>query len=434
MLLRPGKLANRGQTLFDRWGYPVFGYDLLAAGELPDDVVHTRASGDTAFDANGVLHALSDNEPAFDHEYVNGVWVPRGLRSWSSRQNRLWRSQEFDHADWTPASVVVTPNSNPGLVNGTTAYTMASNGGPALARIRQSRSMSVAGEKMLAGFYVRYINNPWVAIRFAGSALSAAAYAWFNIETGELGSILNNIVGYDIIDYGDNGYLIWAQTTADGTTPSAANVEICLADSDGSTSAIAAGAQVELLAAQHEPTSYPTAYVPSLGSSAAASAVPFTKITDLSTIPGYSTSEGTIAVKVRTGVYQDQNNPTVFDLSDGTNNERIVMYANIVGEDFRLSVRNGAATAWQQSGLSSLEPNTEYTAVLAWKSNDFAATVNGEALVTDASAVVPVDAVLFRVGTQYNADNNHMNGNFQRALYFNRRLTNDAVLALGAGL
>jgi hypothetical protein len=151
---------------------------------------------------------------------------------------------------------------------------------------------------------------------------------------------------------------------------------------------------IDVWGAQLEAGAFATSYIPTIASTVTRSA-------DVATITGslfsqwYNQSEGGFIVEADTVQSVD---PSATAASDGTLNNRIQLF---FGAASHLFVRVGGVT---QADLDagSITLNTPAKLAAAYKLNDFAASLNGGAAVTDTSGSLPT-ADRLSIGTNPSA-------------------------------
>ena len=144
--------------------------------------------------------------------------------------------------------------------------------------------------------------------------------------------------------------------------------------------------------------------------------------------PWFNATEGTIAVKYRTGADLVTTRAAVFD-DGGFNNTISAVGANSGGSGPTFDVFVGGVS---QAGIpagSINAANTTFTLAGAYKANDFAASRNGSVAATDTSGTLPTVTTL-RLGQQLNSG--YLNGWVQSFSYYPRRLSNTELQTLTA--
>ena len=166
--------------------------------------------------------------------------------------------------------------------------------------------------------------------------------------------------------------------------------------------------------AQLEEGAFPTSYIKTTGSTATRSA-------DVASIPvadfGYNQNEGTLFAEVVDYTSKPTGSNYVVSLDDNTasNRNQIIRYNNAWIYDVKVS---NVTQVSQNLGTT----NDPAKVAFAFKLNDFAATEDGDAVVTDTSGTVP-NVTKMTIGSAYN-NSAQLNGHIKSIKYYPRRLTN----------
>jgi hypothetical protein len=173
---------------------------------------------------------------------------------------------------------------------------------------------------------------------------------------------------------------------------------------------------------QHEIGAYATSYVPTLSASATRGADSANK-TGISSLIGQT--EGTLFADF---FYIGNTAAEIIDLSDGTENNRIMFYVNSANEG-QVYVTNGGTTGGliTASGFTAT-PNTEYKIAIGYKANDLVVYINGTQRGTDTSVTIPATSKL--TISNGGAGNYPMASRVAQALVFKTRLTNAEMAEL----
>ena len=137
---------------------------------------------------------------------------------------------------------------------------------------------------------------------------------------------------------------------------------------------------------------FPTSYIKTEGSSVARSAD-----VDSADISAQLGAENTLFVSARTGL----DAGVVCQIDDGTENERYRIERNSSNE-LRLFVTDGGVEQVGASGLNlgTVADETDFKLAIRLAANDFAASLDGAAVVTDTSGSLPtVDTIRFGMDT-----------------------------------
>ena len=167
--------------------------------------------------------------------------------------------------------------------------------------------------------------------------------------------------------------------------------------------------------------SYATSYIKTTSSSA-------TRVADACYKTGISSLIGqTEGVLFADFVYLGEKQSEVIDISDGTENNRIMIYITSVGV-FSVYVTTSGTTDGFILTSYSLTAGSRYKVAVAYKSNDIAFYVNGSSLGTDNSATIPATSKL--TISNGGASNYLLASQFNQAVIFKTRLTNAELASL----
>lgn len=181
--------------------------------------------------------------------------------------------------------------------------------------------------------------------------------------------------------------------------------------------------------AQLEAGSFPTSYIPTTSASVTRSADVASLAT--SSFP-YSSTTGTVIINATPPNYPAATsggiNPTVFSLTDGTLNNRIMILRAVgtIDPTFRVSVAGADQALFAPATTGNWPNGATRTVAVAWAANDFAMSVNGGAVATDTSGTIPTVNVL-SLGNI--ASGGLFNGYIRQITYIPRRLTNAELQA-----
>jgi hypothetical protein len=407
---------------------PTLLLDFASAPRLVDPrASFVRASTGRFEDPLGVLRTAPANTPRWWWNPVTGA--PQGVLFEPARTNLCLRSEEFDNASHTKTNLTVTANTAVGPDGATTMDTLAATatGGS----VSQAVTIT-AGNAISVSLFLR-ANS----VSFASCTVTDGANAvvcWFNLATGVVGT---NTAGATTVlfshatieDYGGGLYRCTLTCTTATSTLFTVAWSPCAADNASSAngnSVFAVGEQIEAPAA----TSAASSYIPTTTASVTRSADSL--IVPVANIP-FSQTEGTLLLEWVNRRHATGN----------------IVYGGI-GDAFANTIyltRSGASSLFMTAitasvsqsliGKAGVALDTEGTitrAIMAWKLNDMAFTIDGQVPVADTVATVPTGPVRIGIGgTPYNAPTGSQPGvPMRRAVYWNRRLSNADMQTLTA--
>jgi hypothetical protein len=350
-----------------------------------------------------VLQAAANNIARFDHNPVTGESL--GLLIEEQRANLLLRSEDFTVSPWDASLVGTSTRGNdktaPGFMLG--LITATSSGGG----IRQSRSGLSSGQVYALSFYMQSSTTSVSVIFENGTSAFGATHSATINPTNGTASAISGFTSVSAQQLG-SGY-IYTLITAPAGGLLIANIEWRITNS---------GASILLGRPQLEAGAFPTSYIPTVASSV-------TRAADAASMTGanfsswYRDDEGTLYGEMSQPVANTQMFPIGFL---GGSTDQISVYFPASSSLGFYVVNAGVAQANMAGASNAVPPNVFGKAAGAYRSNDFALSVNGSATLTDTSGTIPVvDRMTLRTsGTQ----------NIRKLAYYPSRLSNANLQAL----
>lgn len=424
--------GGRGAGHISRWSAPLIGAPALSinflSGTLDSRVTFTRASTATFVGSNGLIQSAAINIPRFDYDPV--TLAAKGLLIEEQRINLQTYSEQFDNAVWN-ASVSLTIAAN----------TTTSPDGTNTAD-RGTRTTTAAGENMRRAVTTQAINTTYtlsvyVKANTAGARLYVRNLAvnntittgvvQFNPADGTVSTTYGSAyVGKATMTAVGNG---WYRCSITGTTPAVVATNfIDIGVTDG-TSAVGGNAanSVFIWGAQLEAGAFVTSYIPTVASSV-------TRSPDIASITGtnfsswYNASEGSFVA-----TYEASPNTftTYLAASNGVVAQNSMHMDNDGAGNMRVAYYSGSSAVALLSLGAVGTINAVNNIATAYKVNDFAASRNGGAVVTDTAGAVPVSVTQLNIGADPSgAAVNVSNTHIRKITYYNKRLLNSQLQTL----
>lgn len=391
--------------------------DFQTGAPLDSRITFTRSTTATFVGSDGFIQTAAINSPRFG--YDPATLTAKGLLIEEARTNLTPYSADYSFWGNVFAGVTANQGTSPDGLNN--ASKIVPNNGQASSWISQVGIPASTGTHTLTvyakpagltafqiGFFNTTDNDRFAVYTLSGSGSVASSSA------GTTASIQN----------AGNGWyrcILTFTTTGTGST----QVQVARLSSgtgDGVNGWLVWGAQLEAGA-------FATSYIPTVGSTV-------TRTADIATMTGtnfsswYNASEGTFVSSFEASpntftTYVAASNGVVAQNSmhmdnDGSGNMRVAYYSG-----------SSAVALLSLGAVGTL--NVANKVATAYKVNDFAASRNGGAVVTDTAGAVPVGVVQLNIGADPSgAAVNVSNTHIRSITYYPSRLTNVELQALSS--
>jgi len=351
--------------------------------------------------------------PRFDYDPV--TLQPRGLLVEEARTNRTLQSEDFTLAPWAAAVTGTSTRVNAGLYKGFMrglVTATSANGG-----IRQIHSGLTSGKAHAVSFYLDGATPVLYVLEDGSAAYGQPCSATLNPANGT-SSALTGITGVTSVPFGA-GYIFTVILPAAGGTLTA-NQEIRCPNS---------GESFGFGRPQFEEGAFATSYMPT-GAAIVTRAVDTGLIQGANFASFYNQAEGTIFVEFDCFANAAITVYETLTISDGTysNMIRIFEYNGSIGSAVSIggAVTKGGVNQADLQWVGAYTPNTPVKVALAYKANDFAVSVNDNAVITDTIGTLPT------VDRMYIGGINIFSGHLRSIAYYPTRLSNAQLQALTA--
>lgn len=401
--------------------------DTLSNSGRPHDLLTVdRNSIGTFVDRDRLIKSAANNVLRYDHDPITGA--PLGALIEAAITNRLLRSQEFDNAAWTKNDVTITADAVVAPDGTTTADTLTENSATATHQVQQSAAIS-AGQTLTLSVWVKAgSGSRWVVLLLAGA--SGTAFAHFNPGDGSAGDV-GVTGGYTSAsaraEQYPNGWWRFSLSCVTVTDTSvAAQIRTKVTNGGVSSYAGDGASSTHLWGAQLEALLWPTSYIPTTSATVQRSG---DNVTLATTLFKYNALQGTLLCDVSVPRIVTST-VGALSLSDGGVNERIALMLRFSNVSQMTINQGGVAQVATDLSADSPAAGAVRRLAMAWRADDVAGSVNGSAVVTDTSAVLPTVNTL-RLGTG-GGSTGQISGHLRRAAYISRRMTNAELQALTA--
>ena len=401
---------------------------------IPSSVTHTgRASTATYIGSNGLIQTAASGAARYSYNPLNLAAAPALLLE-AAATNLLTRSGEVGGTDWAITSTTSTAPGATAPDGAATARLISDTSGSVAGWVDQYITVADDSSTYVLSMYVKAGTSAQSSMRAylvgGSSAFANGARLDYNWSTG-VATTSFDAVGGGVIDVG-NGWKRLYVLIKNNSTGNTSFVARLLPDN----SSVGATGNCYAWGAQVEVGTYPTSYIPTTSATVTRAAdtstsAATTRAADLPLMTGTNFSswfrpdEGTFIVSTSA---QHTANTHIFDVTRGTGGwgPRLQLtnpsVPNIANVNDSLGVDVSAALAG--SALS-------VTAV-AYKTNDYALTVNGSAVYTDMSASVPTSLAELRLGVSP-VSTDQLNGHIRSLRYYPKRLTNAELQTITQG-
>lgn len=387
----------------------------FATGVLNPAITFTRASAGYRFNSAGLLVSEATDVSRFSHDPV--AFTPRGLLIEDASSGLLTYSEDFANAAWTKTRASVTSNAVAAPDGTTTADKLVEDGTAANSHCVQQSPSYVAGTTYAFSVFVKADTRSMIMMQFPNAAFTSTLRTWFNIGTGAVGTTAAGVTAY-IQNVGGGWYRCCVIATA--TVTAAAATLICMVTTDNVTNYDGDSVSgLYLWGANIRGDDSLTSYVKVVAS-------PVVRAADiaLATNPAALTHQCWI-IKGRTprkSAGGAVNMP--FCIDDGSSsNRRCLQYRT---DNTLAFIATSAGATQCLISLGVVVPDTDFAASVRWADNNFAASLNGTAVVTDVSGSNPTGLTTTRVGR--GAGGNYWNSTVR--FIETRRTATDAELVL----
>lgn len=398
--------------------------DFANAQAVDGRITFTRASTATRVNSKGLIEAVASGVPRIDYDPV--TMACKGLLIEEARTNLLTYSEQFDNAAWTKTRSSITANAATAPDGSTTADKIVEDATASNSHFIAGPVVStVSGTAYSLPIFIKSAERSWVFITGHSSSFGSGVFAFFNAATGAVGTTAGCTATCTPVG---NGWFRASITATATVTGSQVAYQLNLTTGDATYSHTGDGTSgLYIWGAQIEAGAFATSYIPTVASQV-------TRAADVASMTGanfsqwYRADEGTFVVQGDV-TFSGSTYPTLLDVDDGTWSNTIYVSSRSATTTGRMEAAVGG-TSQVAVDSTTLVSGSPFTEAVAYKLNDYALSVNGNAAVTRTTATVPtVDRL--RIGCE-RGTSNFINGHIARTAYFPKRLANGELQALTA--
>jgi len=362
-------------------------YDFVT-GALPTGVSFTRASSGWRYNSAGLLVSETTDAPRF--QYDPAALTPRGLLIEDAATNIPTYSEQFDNAAWSKtrssitANAIVAPDGTTTmdkLVEDTSSGThiLTRNYSFAAGTTYTQQIFAKAGERQY--FVINFVSNV-----FGGVGTQTAV---FNLGAGTVHSVTSLVTAH-IQNVGSGIYRCTASCLA--TSSNSQPLTLALSTDGTVTSYTGDGTSgLYVWGYQMTATDFASSYIPTT-SAAVARAAEMALITNpLALADQCWIVKGRTPRKIAGGATN-----VAMQADDGSGNNRRSLHYGTDGKLHVIATVGGVDQC--DLDLGAVANDTDFAVAIRWADNNFAASLNGGAIVTDVSGSNPLGFTTARVG------------------------------------
>ena len=158
--------------------------DLSLTSSLPAWMTLTRVSTKTYIGSDGLIKTAASGAPAFEY---NSQGIPIGLSIEPAATNICLYSQDYTAAAWVNGGVTITDGQVAPDGNSTASLVTETNTSP---NVKQTVSIT-AGQLVTRSLFLKRGNTDWVKVSLSdATTYQNGVTAWFNVATGQKGSVI----------------------------------------------------------------------------------------------------------------------------------------------------------------------------------------------------------------------------------------------------
>lgn len=363
-------------------GNAIVFYD-FTIGSMPAGISFTRASTGYRYNSAGVLVSEATDVARFQYDPV--TLAPLGLLVEEASTNLLTYSEEFDNAAWSKPNATITANAVAAPDGTTTADAVTENTlnithGP-------GRTPTFAATTYVFNARAKPNTRGWIYMYLDPARFGGAGYTYFNVTTGAVGTVLAGATAFTTLEA--NG-LYRCTVIATATSAGGGNIGIGLATGDGGGSYLGDGTSgLYMWGAELVAASAATSYIKTT-SAAATRAADIALITNANAL-----TDQCWVIRARTPrTIAGAGACNLMQVDNGGTSRRCIYYQ--AGRLYMLA--QNAAVTQCQIDLGAIGNNTDFTVACRWADNNFAASLNGGAIVTDLSGTNPLGLTTAVIG------------------------------------
>jgi len=402
-----------------------FAADKSLAARIGPTLAITRATSATFFNSSGLIETAASGVARFGYDPVSRI--SKGLLVEQVRTNLLLQSEDNGNAVWTNNSSTDAQDNIIAPDGTLTADSMIDTAASTIHYMQQVSQAHTSAAVVTFSTYIKEGDQPIVALFEVGASLGT----FFNLTDQTTATFNADPTSSSITDVGNGWFRLSITFTSTGTT---STVRIYSSQSMVTATYLGAGTNAYFMwGSQFEAGELATSYIPTTTVSVTRNAdVPST--TDLTWL---NTAEGTLFTDIDapTHLLGGGGTPFIIAIDDGTAVDRILQTLDREPAHWDVHAFLTAASANTVVALDTTinaVGGERLRVANAWKANDHALSVNGNASILDATVTVPAGLTVLRLGEP--GEVQQLNTHYREIRYYNVRKDNTFIESLSNGI
>jgi hypothetical protein len=422
---------------------PSLNLDFTNSRSVDPRITFTRSSTATRINHLGVLETVAANIPRLDYDPV--TLACKGLLIEEARTNTIRNSKNTGATVGVVGSGGVIPTywavtGSPGTVVREVIGTGVIDGAEyidlRLSGTTSTTNFGYAFEPSTGGVSGT-IGQTWtegVSVALIGGSLSNVGY--IKLQLTERDGAGAGLASYGVTDVKSlltpslSRHVITYALVNAGTTQVQPNILV-----GWTSTGVAVDITLRLSAPQLEQGSFATSYIPTSGSQVTRAA-DVAKMDGANFTPWYKGTEGTFVLTASAGYVIGSGSACGLVVGNGTSTTYLTLFTSKSNGKPGVYSQLSATTQGSTSSASSVASGTMYVSAAAYKTDDFAVSVNGATAAADftgstlETASPAIDRLI--LGSGWDAASSTLNGHIRNVSYYPKRLTNLEIQSLSA--
>lgn len=335
----------------------------------------------------GLLVASATDTPRIQYD-ANGQLL--GLLIEGTRTNSWVRSREFSNASWTKVRATATADQTTGPDGVASSDTITEDNSATTTHFLRQDIAVTSGTTYTQSLFFKIKERSQVQLQFDTGSSAFGGDTIIMSDQGLTQIVTGTPTLYGNIAHAASWYRAWAANAATASVTAIWRLYMANNTTATYTGDNASGIYCDL--AQLEVGKFPSSPIPTVAAAVARASE--TCVRTIST--EWDATACTICVRGRTPLGLSTGDQVLCQWDDTTDNERIVILRDSSG-NMRAKVITGAA-AVANLDLGVYASDTNFRVAFRATANDFAASLNGGAVVTDSAGAMPTAATRARLG------------------------------------